>query len=606
METPCIQKFTQLLNLKERIFHDFPAADISISSLTCLNFPTDNCSYLLFAAAAYHVNEFVKFSTYLQNIDVTLLSTSEIQFFTALQWISRFQTEAYCDKTTETFEAWLLQVEPELRILTLCHFLKYLSLVPSKFQILKQKLLAFTNELEALDSPISVRGFIVVAHLYTAIFDDIDASVHCAISGFHLAKKFSMPNFEFTLLSLIGEAYVNNNRFHDAMIYFEKSLELTLTYAIHPLLLTHTYFQLTLSHISQWKIEIADRYYLHLSSLMKRHNLTEYSLLTGEVCQLFLQAHHKSSNFADLWSRYVQLSERYLQFTTNNTQQPPLEPIFLQLEAFLHEQFTFDNEQLLYTYYAHLNYYRENTPAKYFSIALLFQKLAKTYKKIQDFQQAWNHYQHYAEMLNLWEKQTSIIEFSSNYAVFEAYLHQQKLQRLQSSCASLNQLRSLDPLTQLYSRNYLNTVLQQSKQPTGCAILDLDFFKNFNDTHGHQAGDMALQQIANIIQQTVSPHETAFRYGGEEFLILSFDDNKNRFEQILKTLNKKIAEFPLTLPTQPNIAFITASIGAYWQNKKNIAFNEAFQHADLALYTVKNSGRNHVVFYNAQLLEPSK
>ncbi|MGL5915629.1 MAG: GGDEF domain-containing protein, partial [Culicoidibacterales bacterium] len=110
----------------------------------------------------------------------------------------------------------------------------------------------------------------------------------------------------------------------------------------------------------------------------------------------------------------------------------------------------------------------------------------------------------------------------------------------------------------------------------------------------------------NIIQQTVSPHETAFRYGGEEFLILSFDDNKNHFEQILKTLNKKIAEFPLTLPTQPNIAFITASIGAYWQNKKNIAFNEAFQHADLALYTVKNSGRNHVAFYNAQLLEPSK
>lgn len=93
--------------------------------------------------------------------------------------------------------------------------------------------------------------------------------------------------------------------------------------------------------------------------------------------------------------------------------------------------------------------------------------------------------------------------------------------------AQLEALALIDPLTQLPNRRYLASTLashvamqQRSGVPFGVAFLDIDGFKRFNDRHGHEAGDRALQTVARTLAATIRPHDTAGRWGGEEFLVV--------------------------------------------------------------------------------------
>lgn len=597
MKVPSTQVFVDLLKVKAKLFEDYPASDESMETLTQLATPDDDCSELLCATAAYYLADFAQFVKYLQQVDPLQLPKSERKYFEALTWIAHFQDPPTDEKLVEQFEIWLLEAQPELRILTLCQFLPSLALIPNKFPLLKQKLQTFMKELEASELAVNVKGFAVAADLYTSIFDDIDSSVQCSIIGFHQAKQFGMPNYEFKLLVSMGQAYVNNQRFSEALVYFQQALELTLTQSIHPHLLAQVYVELTIGQINQGALAIAESYYKRLELLVHNQQLPTYFEVALQLCQLFLAVETKGADFDNLWAQYLDLTDWYLQLNNNKQNYPQLEGEFLHLEARLYEQYTNNYEQLLYTYFTHLNYYREQTPAKYLALANLAKKIAKIYQTIADYPQAWHYYQQYAEMLNTWERQAVEVEFSSEYATFHSYLQQQKLQRLQSASASLNQLRFLDPLTQLYSRQYLEQVLQEKRQPTGCAVIDLDYFKKFNDCFGHQAGDLALQHVAKTIRQTLSALEIPFRYGGEEFLILSFAEKKPEFEQKLKELNEKIANIPLLLPNRKKTEYITASIGAYWGNQEQFNFSEAFKQADSALYKIKQSGRNQVAFY---------
>lgn len=158
-----------------------------------------------------------------------------------------------------------------------------------------------------------------------------------------------------------------------------------------------------------------------------------------------------------------------------------------------------------------------------------------------------------------------------------------------------------DSLTGLNNRHYLTTFLSKELShvkrhnlPLAFAICDIDFFKNINDTHGHDIGDLVLKEIATYIKKSVRNEDFICRYGGEEFvIILSGLEIKKVYER-MERLRKEISESNINIPINEQIN-CTISIGITEMTDDCNTFEKLFKSADEALYQAKENGRNSVI-----------
>ncbi|MBC7349174.1 MAG: diguanylate cyclase [Candidatus Aminicenantes bacterium] len=169
---------------------------------------------------------------------------------------------------------------------------------------------------------------------------------------------------------------------------------------------------------------------------------------------------------------------------------------------------------------------------------------------------------------------------------------------------SLQEQSIRDPLTGLYNRRYLEETLERellrakrAGNPVSVIMLDIDHFKKFNDTYGHEAGDLILQAVARTVQKSVRAEDIVCRYGGEEFTVilpgLELKKAVNRAELILdavRHLEIKYGDSVLKSLT------ISAGVAVFPDHGKN--WPELFQAADAALLQAKSQGRNRVVTAN--------
>jgi len=159
-----------------------------------------------------------------------------------------------------------------------------------------------------------------------------------------------------------------------------------------------------------------------------------------------------------------------------------------------------------------------------------------------------------------------------------------------------------DELTQLYNRRHFNLKIEEELNRAkrknyniSFIMLDIDYFKNYNDTYGHQAGDEALKKISKVLKiHTQRAGDYAFRIGGEEFAILvSF--NKEKSIELIKSLQKGIEELAIEHKTSKVSPYITSSIGLVVREGSKLKdSNELYMLADKALYKAKEEGRNRV------------
>lgn len=158
-----------------------------------------------------------------------------------------------------------------------------------------------------------------------------------------------------------------------------------------------------------------------------------------------------------------------------------------------------------------------------------------------------------------------------------------------------------DALTRLLSRRFLDVILtkeityaRQAGSSFALVGLDIDYFKQINDTYGHEAGDLVLQQLAIILSENTRGGDYVFRLGGEEFLIVAVDVNAAGAELIADKLRKRIMNEKFKINNDKNLQ-LTVSIGvAVSDGHPDHA--RLLRRMDDALYKAKNSGRNSVVF----------
>ncbi|CAM2964539.1 TPA: diguanylate cyclase [Legionella pneumophila] len=161
-----------------------------------------------------------------------------------------------------------------------------------------------------------------------------------------------------------------------------------------------------------------------------------------------------------------------------------------------------------------------------------------------------------------------------------------------------------DPLTGLYNRRYLEDFLfkqlhqaERTKASFAILMLDLDHFKKINDTFGHDAGDLVLKELGQILNSDIRLGDIAARYGGEEFVLLLYDIDAQAAKMKAEILRSAISNLQVKYGAQP-VGQITASIGisVYPDDAKSPA--EVIEAADKALYQAKNKGRNKVILFS--------
>ncbi|WP_176215422.1 sensor domain-containing diguanylate cyclase [Sporomusa malonica] len=167
---------------------------------------------------------------------------------------------------------------------------------------------------------------------------------------------------------------------------------------------------------------------------------------------------------------------------------------------------------------------------------------------------------------------------------------------------------STDGLTNLYNYRHFQNILQQEfKRATrynwslSLLMIDIDYFKHYNDINGHLYGDDALRAVAELVRQYCRDTDFVFRYGGEEFVVLLPETTVTRAHIIAELIRKAIAEFPFQNSNNQPGGALTVSIGIAGYPDNAASESELIDAADTALYSAKRSTRNRSCLYSTNI-----
>lgn len=177
----------------------------------------------------------------------------------------------------------------------------------------------------------------------------------------------------------------------------------------------------------------------------------------------------------------------------------------------------------------------------------------------------------------------------------------QNREEMQKAYAQLEKLVNTDPLTEIANRRALLVVgerefsrAQRYARPFSVLSIDIDRFKQINDTYGHDVGDIVLVNLTENVRKYLRKVDCFGRFGGEEFLIFLPETSEQQAIQVAERIRYKIAKTSIAI--QEQAIKITVSIGVATYRSIDENLDTLLKRADRALYEAKNCGRNKVVF----------
>jgi two-component system, cell cycle response regulator len=207
---------------------------------------------------------------------------------------------------------------------------------------------------------------------------------------------------------------------------------------------------------------------------------------------------------------------------------------------------------------------------------------------------------------------TKPINFPELEARVRSMLRIKRLQdQLEEKNRELEQLSISDGLTGLYNHRHMHELLaeefersRRTGEPMSVVMLDLDRFKEVNDTHGHQAGDRVLVELADILRESAREIDKLGRYGGEEFMAILPDSDPDAgvtfAERVREMVEKQQFDIRAEAPLRMTIS---AGVATHPHDEPDGA-RRLVHYADLALYSAKKTGRNRVERYTPELAAP--
>jgi len=179
---------------------------------------------------------------------------------------------------------------------------------------------------------------------------------------------------------------------------------------------------------------------------------------------------------------------------------------------------------------------------------------------------------------------------------------QQKIRQLEEAQIKLKKLAITDGLTGAYNYRFFKEQLEKElirarrhKNHVSIVMMDIDFFKQYNDTHGHPAGDYVLRTIAQILRNNIRNIDIAARYGGEEFTLILIETDHGAAAIVAEKIRGLIEKHNFKFENSQPSGKITVSMGVSTFPEDGKTFEELIDAADKRLYQAKELGRNRVV-----------
>lgn len=181
-------------------------------------------------------------------------------------------------------------------------------------------------------------------------------------------------------------------------------------------------------------------------------------------------------------------------------------------------------------------------------------------------------------------------------------------EELEAKNEILANLANMDGLTEIYNHRFFQNTLEneidraiRNATQLSLLLIDIDHFKNFNDTYGHQVGDFILKEFSKILKENIRKYDTLARYGGEEFTVILPDTNAEEALAVAEKLRETVDD--TTFDDNREEYHITASFGvssAAPATIDNFKKSDLINQADTALYQAKEGGRNQVALYTVK------
>lgn len=172
----------------------------------------------------------------------------------------------------------------------------------------------------------------------------------------------------------------------------------------------------------------------------------------------------------------------------------------------------------------------------------------------------------------------------------------------------LNKMARVDQLTGMYNRKYLDEFVEtaipqalRTNTPYGVLMIDIDFFKMINDTYGHDVGDEGIRIVSRVIKESIRSSDIAIRFGGEEFIVLLYNCDKNFVKTVAEKIRTNFAKQKISAGAESFSK--TLSVGAVMFPDDSDSIWKCIKYADMSLYYAKEHGRNQVVCFDKSIIK---
>jgi len=195
------------------------------------------------------------------------------------------------------------------------------------------------------------------------------------------------------------------------------------------------------------------------------------------------------------------------------------------------------------------------------------------------------------------EKVKELIPIITNYFEIAVPVIQTK-----SLMDKLSEKSLKDPMTTLYNRRFFNEYIETKVTENtkfSLMMVDIDLFKSVNDTYGHDIGDKVIIEVAKVFKRVLKGSDLAIRFGGEEFVLITFNTTAADAQKIANNIRKEFTKIVFTTPTESFSKTLSVGIANYPDDSSNV--EKVLKFADLALYNAKESGRDKVVIYHPKM-----
>lgn len=482
-------------------------------------------------------------------------------------------------------------------------------------------LTSYLNDTRGLTDESIVKLKANIGQLYTLVYKYSDAMYNYLDAIHIIDSKSSIPNgdyYKIKLLTSIGDINFILNKYENAISYYDESLSITLSDKNKDALSK----SLTIINKSQSYIEL-EQYEIAIQCVNSLNDLLPYLddyvkddieiLMNNSLALANIYQHNFEEAETQLLRAKDLLGKDEVEFSLNKD-------VFINLAyaQFYKEQKLYDQSLPIY----------ENVLIESINKGLgleenIYSEISEIYKEKQDF----NNYIKYNE-LYIKEKDYNTQIFKEDYMDYIANLYENNLLKLKSQQYKLNLLIMLftliiliiialsktrsvkilrnssftDSMTNLNNRKYLDYYINKNRKSLlskeiSIIIIDIDYFKKYNDNYGHIKGDKIIKEVATILKSSVRKNDIIIRYGGEEMVLILTDLCPKDTEFIVKKIQNNLKNKNIEHKYSEISNSLTISIGIY--NTKFLDQNiyTLINKADMALYKAKNNGRNRYEVY---------